>query len=110
VWTKDAARGARVARRIQSGAVCINDVLVNFVVTDVPMGGIKESGIGHRHGPEGIRKFCTQQTVVVDRFGLKAEPNWWPVTPGKAKLLSRAIDFFGSGWRRKLFGAGRAAS
>ena len=105
VWTKDRARGARIARRIQSGAVCVNDVMVNFIVTDVPMGGVKESGVGRRHGPEGIRKFCAQQTVVVDRFGMKSEPNWWPMTPGKVKLLSRAVDFFGSGWRRKLLGA-----
>jgi acyl-CoA reductase-like NAD-dependent aldehyde dehydrogenase len=105
VWTKDLARGARIARRIQSGAVCVNDVLANFVVTDVPMGGMKESGVGYRHGPGGIRKFCAQQTVVVDRFGMKSEINWWPVTAGKAKLLRRAIDLFGSGWRRKLLGS-----
>ncbi|HZP40772.1 MAG TPA: succinic semialdehyde dehydrogenase [Candidatus Binatia bacterium] len=105
VWTRDAARGARIARRIQAGAVCVNDVLVNFAVTDVPMGGVKESGVGRRHGPEGIRKFCAQQTVVVDRLGLARELNWWPVTAGRAKLLRRAIDFFSSSWRRRLLGA-----
>src|SRR3989442_3478673 len=63
VWTRDLARGARVARRVQSGAVCVNDVLVNYAVTEVPMGGWKESGIGYRHGPGGIRKFCAQQPV-----------------------------------------------
>jgi len=105
VWTKDLARGARVARRVQSGAVCVNDVLVNYAVTEVPMGGWKESGIGYRHGPGGIRKFCAQQSVVIDRFGLKSEINWWPMTPGKVKLFRRALNFFGSGWRRKLLGA-----
>jgi acyl-CoA reductase-like NAD-dependent aldehyde dehydrogenase len=105
VWTKDVARGARMARRIQSGSVCVNDALVNYAVPDVPMGGVKESGLGRRHGAEGIRKFCAQQTVVIDRLGMKAEPNWWPVTPTKTKLLRRAIDLFGSGWRRKLLGA-----
>ena len=105
VWTKDAARGARIARRVQSGAVCVNDVLVNYAVTEVPMGGWKESGIGYRHGPGGIRKFCVQQSVVIDRFGMKSEINWWPMTPGKVKLFRRALNFFGSGWRRKLLGA-----
>ncbi len=105
VWTKDLARGARVARRVQSGAVCVNDVLVNYAVTEVPMGGWKESGIGYRHGPGGIRKFCAQQSVVIDRFGMKSEINWWPMTPGKVKLFRRALNFFGSGWRRKLLGA-----
>jgi len=105
VWTRDLARGARVARRVQSGAVCVNDVLVNYAVTEVPMGGWKESGIGYRHGPGGIRKFCAQQSVVIDRFGMKSEINWWPMTPGKVKLFRRALNFFGSGWRRKLLGA-----
>ena len=105
VWTRDLARGARVARRVQSGAVCVNDVLVNYAVTEVPMGGWKESGIGYRHGPGGIRKFCAQQSVVIDRFGTKSEINWWPMTPRKAKLFRRALNFFGSGWRRKLRGA-----
>jgi acyl-CoA reductase-like NAD-dependent aldehyde dehydrogenase len=103
VWSKDAARGARVARRVQSGAVCVNDVMVNFAVTEVPMGGWKESGLGHRHGPGGIRKFCAQQTVVIDRFGTRSEVNWWPITAGKVKLFRRALNLFGSGWRRKLF-------
>src|SRR5438876_11759032 len=105
VWTRDLARGARVARRVQSGAVCVNDVLVNYAVTEVPMGGWKESGIGYRHGPGGIRKFCAQQSVVIDRFGLKSEINWWPMTAGKVKLFRRGLNFFGSGWRRKLLGA-----
>ena len=105
VWTRDLDRGARVARRVQSGAVCVNDVLVNYAVTEVPMGGWKESGIGYRHGPGGIRKFCAQQSVVIDRFGLKSEINWWPMTPGKVKLFRRVLNFFGSGWRRKLLGA-----
>jgi len=105
VWTKDLARGARVARRVQSGAVCVNDVMVNFAVTEVPMGGWKESGVGHRHGPGGIRKFCAQQTVVIDRFGTKSEINWWPMTRGKVKLFRRVLNLFGSGWRRKLLGA-----
>ncbi len=104
VWTRDRARGAAVARRIESGAVCVNDVMVNFAVTEIPMGGVKESGIGHRHGPEGIRKFCRQQAVVIDRFGLRREINWWPVTPRKLRLFRRFLDLFGSGWRRKLLG------
>jgi len=36
---------------------------------------------------------------------MKSEINWWPVSATKAKLFRRTIDFFGSGLRRKLFGA-----
>jgi len=83
----------------------VNDVMVNFAVTEVPMGGVKESGVGHRHGPDGIRKYCVKQAVVIDRFGMNSEINWWPITPTKVRLFRRALDLFGSGWRRKLLGA-----
>jgi hypothetical protein len=43
--------------------------------------------------------------VVIDRFGMKSEINWWPITPGKVRLFRRALNFFGSGWRRKLLGS-----
>jgi len=84
--------GRALARRIESGAVCVNDCLVNYLTLDAPMGGRKDSGIGRRHGSEGIRKFCHQQTVVVDRFGLKSEIFWYPLTAGKRRLFSRALN------------------
>ena len=105
VWTKDATRGRALARRIESGAVCVNDCLVNYLTVDAPMGGRKESGLGRRHGAEGIRKYCHQQTVVVDRFGLKSEFFWYPSSPAKRRLVSRALNLlYRSGWRNRLFG------
>lgn len=105
VWTKDTAKGQVVARRIESGAVCVNDCLVNYLTLDAPMGGRKESGLGRRHGAEGIRKYCHQQTVIVDRFGLKRELFWYPSSPGKRRLFSRALNLlFRSGWRNRLLG------
>jgi acyl-CoA reductase-like NAD-dependent aldehyde dehydrogenase len=104
VWTKSLDTGQAVARRLEAGSVCVNDCLVNFAVTEAPMGGIKESGLGSRHGVHGIRKFCRQQTVVVDRFGTKSELNWYPTSRGKAKLYRRALNFYRSGFFNKLRG------
>jgi hypothetical protein len=105
VFTRDAARGRAIARRIEAGGICVNDTIVHFAVTDLPMGGVKESGIGRRHAAEGIRKFCYQKSVVVDRFGLKSEFNWFPNTAAKLKGLKRVMNLlYRSGWRRKLFG------
>jgi len=59
--------GEQVARRLQSGSVCVNDSYMNWAVMDGPMGGFKESGIGRRHGPEGIRKFCEPQIIITNR-------------------------------------------
>jgi acyl-CoA reductase-like NAD-dependent aldehyde dehydrogenase len=105
VWTKDVANGRVIARRIESGAVCVNDCLVHYLTVDAPMGGRKESGLGRRHGAEGIRKYCHQQTVLVDRFGLKSEFFWYPSSPAKRRLVSRALNLlYRSGWRRRLLG------
>ena len=68
VWTKDAAKGERLARRIEAGAVTVNDAQVNYVALELPMGGWKESGLGTRHGADGIRKYTKKQSVLVTNF------------------------------------------
>jgi acyl-CoA reductase-like NAD-dependent aldehyde dehydrogenase len=105
IWTKDAERGRVLARRLEAGAVCVNDCLVNFAVTEAPMGGVKESGLGRRHGADGIRKFCLQRTILIDRFGTKSEVNWYPTTARKAALFRRMLTLlYRSGWRKRLLG------
>ena len=104
VWTKDSDKAQRLSRRIEAGSVCVNDCLVNFGVTEAPMGGIKESGVGVRHGAQGIRKFCHQQTVVIDRFGANKEINWYPTSKRKAALFRRALNFYRGGFWNKLRG------
>jgi acyl-CoA reductase-like NAD-dependent aldehyde dehydrogenase len=105
VFTGDRERGRLIAERIDAGAVCVNDGLVNFVITEAPMGGVKQSGIGRRHGVEGIRKYCRQKTIVIDRFGMKSEPNWFPASKLKTQAVRSALRlFYRSGWSNKLFG------
>jgi acyl-CoA reductase-like NAD-dependent aldehyde dehydrogenase len=104
VWTKNGDKAKVLSRRLEAGSVCVNDCMVNFAVMEAPMGGVKESGLGARHGEQGISKFCRQQTVVVDRFGSKSEINWYPTSKRKAALFRRALNLFRSGWRHKLLG------
>ena len=101
VFTGDAARGQRVAAQIEAGLTTVNDVIVGFGATDAPSGGIKESGLGKRHGAVGIRRFCHEQVIVGERFpwlSLKREPTWYPYEAKTERLLSRAVGFlFSSG-------------
>ena len=70
VWCGDTARGEAVAHRIDCGTVCVNDgILSGWGARDAPMGGVGDSGIGRRHGPEGIRRFLEPRTVSVSRVG-----------------------------------------
>ncbi|MFD0855470.1 aldehyde dehydrogenase family protein, partial [Actinomadura adrarensis] len=65
VWTKDVARGRRVAARIKAGTVNVNDGFgAAFASYDAPMGGMKQSGVGRRHGAEGLLKFTEVQTIA----------------------------------------------
>jgi betaine-aldehyde dehydrogenase len=93
-----------VARRLEVGAANVNDVLVNYLAYDVPMGGWKQSGIGARWGAGGIRKFCRTESLVITRFTpTKAEPIWFPYTPTKGRLLGGLMRFLNArGLRERL--------
>ncbi len=68
VWTSDTGRGRRIARRIEAGTVNVNEgYLATWASMGAPMGGMKASGIGRRHGSEGITKFTQSQTISVQR-------------------------------------------
>ncbi len=74
VWTRDTARGRKIARRLQAGTVNVNEGYVAaWASVDAPMGGMKASGLGRRHGAEGIKKYTEAQTVAVQRL--------WPIAP-----------------------------
>jgi acyl-CoA reductase-like NAD-dependent aldehyde dehydrogenase len=96
-------RAERVGRRIEAGAVNVNDVIVNYVLMDVPMGGWKESGIGFRHGEYGIKKYCRPESVIVARLAGKREPTWYPYTKSRRGLVGRVARAFNArDWRRRL--------
>jgi acyl-CoA reductase-like NAD-dependent aldehyde dehydrogenase len=102
LFTRDKTIAEKLAADLTSGAVCINDSLVNFIIPDAPMGGRKDSGFGHRHGADGIRKFCHQKTIVVDRFGLKEEFPWYPSTAKKSRQVRHLLNLLcRSGWAHK---------
>jgi acyl-CoA reductase-like NAD-dependent aldehyde dehydrogenase len=103
VFSRDKSAGWQIAEQMQSGSVCINDALINYIIPDAPMGGMKDSGFGFRHGPEGIRQYCHRKTIVSDRFGLKAEFPWYPASEKKARQIRHLLYLLcRSGWRNKI--------
>ena len=67
VWSRDEAAAVKIAAALETGSVCINDVLLNYLCVEAPLGGTAGSGIGFRHGPEALRQFCRLQTILEDR-------------------------------------------
>ncbi|WP_024287038.1 succinic semialdehyde dehydrogenase [Cellulomonas sp. KRMCY2] len=68
IWTRDVARGRRLASRIETGMVNINEgYAAAWGSTGAAIGGVKSSGSGRRHGPEGLWATTWSQTVAVQR-------------------------------------------
>jgi hypothetical protein len=100
VYSKDVAKAQAIARRLEAGTVVINDTNANYVALEAPMGGWKTSGIGARHGAEGIRKYCKRQTILITRFAMKKDLYFFPYKPGTSKLLLRMLKLlYGRGDR-----------
>jgi succinate-semialdehyde dehydrogenase/glutarate-semialdehyde dehydrogenase len=58
-----------VGRRLLAGTVNVNDgYSAAWASHDAPMGGMKDSGVGRRHGREGILKYTEAQTVASQRL------------------------------------------
>jgi len=89
VFAGDPDEGERVARRLTAGSACVNDAVINYAATELPFGGSGESGIGVRHGPGGIQKYCQVQALAVTRFATKRELYHFPYTKTRSGLLER---------------------
>ena len=59
-------KGRKIGEQLMSGTVNINDGYSSgWASLDAPMGGMKASGVGRRHGREGLLKYTESQTVAV---------------------------------------------
>jgi succinate-semialdehyde dehydrogenase/glutarate-semialdehyde dehydrogenase len=69
IYSRDARRARRLASRLDVGTVNINEPYgPAWGSVDAPMGGFKESGLGRRHGAEGILRYTESQTVAEQRW------------------------------------------
>ncbi|MFF3598816.1 succinic semialdehyde dehydrogenase [Kitasatospora indigofera] len=69
VWTKDARRGRAVAARLRTGTVNVNEAYAAaYGSVASPMGGMGDSGLGRRHGAEGILRYTEAQTIASQRL------------------------------------------
>ena len=110
IWTRDAKRGERLARRIHAGTVMINDVISCFGISEAPHGGVKASGVGRTHGRFGLDEMVRVKYVDTDRMpGMKKV--WWH---GYGESFRRQMEGFldmqfARGMGARLRGALRAA-
>jgi len=68
VWSK--RNGEKIAAQLQCGMVSVNSVIAFAAIASVPFGGVKDSGYGRIHGPEGLMEFTYPRTVVKTLFNI----------------------------------------
>jgi succinate-semialdehyde dehydrogenase/glutarate-semialdehyde dehydrogenase len=74
VWSRNGRAGWEIAARLKAGTVNVNEgYAATFGSVSLPMGGMKESGMGRRNGAEGLLKYTESQSIAVQR-GLKLRP------------------------------------
>ncbi|HEX8071205.1 MAG TPA: aldehyde dehydrogenase family protein [Pyrinomonadaceae bacterium] len=87
VWTRDVARGRRVAEQIEAGTVMVNEVLYTHGIAQTPWGGFKQSGLGRTHGRAGLLELVAAQHVHVNRVTLLPDLWWFNYTERAAALF-----------------------
>ena len=80
VWTGDTEKGFRLAERIDTGGVCINDMAITYGIPEAPFGGRKSSGVGQVNGAQGLRGYCHAQPITADRRGRGPIQGGYPYT------------------------------
>ena len=104
VWTRDKARGERVARQIESGSVCVNEVLYTHGIGQTPWGGFKNSGRGRTHGREGLMELVQPQHIHINHVPLFPDAWWMPYSSNAVETFRQMSRKFASGSLIKTVG------
>ncbi|MEN9604162.1 MAG: hypothetical protein RL545_851, partial [Actinomycetota bacterium] len=89
VWGGSAA--LKAAAQLESGTVTVNEGFsASFASHDAPMGGMKTSGVGRRHGRQGLLKYTQPQTIAVQRI-VGIAPIGKQTNQAFAKLVTRLL-------------------
>jgi acyl-CoA reductase-like NAD-dependent aldehyde dehydrogenase len=97
VWTRDLAKGKRVAERIEAGTVCVNEVLYTHGIGQTPWGGFKNSGRGRTHGLEGLMELVQPQHIHVNRLAILPNAWWLPYGATAIETFKGFAKHFASG-------------
>jgi len=92
VWTRDKDKGYRLAAAIDTGSCSVNDMAVSYGIPAAPFGGRKNSGLGQVNGKKGLRGYCHEMPIVIDRFGGKMQ-NAYPYSAKSAEGMKKLMSF-----------------
>lgn len=91
VWTRNLARGKKIAAELETGVTTINDHLYTHGLSETPWGGWKLSGIGRTHGHFGLDEMTHPKLVNWDILPIKRNLWWFPFDQSTYEALLAAI-------------------
>lgn len=97
VWTKNIARGRRIAERIEAGTVMVNEVVYTHGIAQTPWGGVKDSGYGRTHGRMGLLELVHPQHIHVNRLSFLPDLWWFRYSPSASRLFGGLATHFTTG-------------
>lgn len=93
VFTKNGKKAQKIARRLDSGVVTINDHLYSHGMVEAPWGGWKESGLGRTHGYLGLKEMCNVKCINDDCFPMNRNLWWYPFDASTYETMKAAARF-----------------
>jgi succinate-semialdehyde dehydrogenase/glutarate-semialdehyde dehydrogenase len=97
VWTKNIARGRRLAEQIEAGTVMVNEVVYTHGVAQTPWGGVKQSGFGRTHGRLGMLEMVSTKHIHVNHLAFLPDLWWFRYSPPAGKLFRAFAKRFTTG-------------
>ncbi|MEQ3695786.1 MAG: aldehyde dehydrogenase family protein [Pseudomonadales bacterium] len=94
IFAKDNQVIDEVINRSSAGGTCINTCLLHFIHSNLPVGGVNNSGIGKSHGHYGFLAFSNERGVVRDHLSLSKQL-FAPYTPRVKKVIQLTLRFLG---------------
>jgi acyl-CoA reductase-like NAD-dependent aldehyde dehydrogenase len=85
LWTKNVHNAQKMARRLRTGIVTINNHAFTGALPAAPWGGQGESGYGVTNSPFALDGFTRPRFVLTDRSSKRRERWWYPYTPAMMK-------------------------
>ena len=77
----------RLQKELHFGGMCVNDTLMHIASSELPFGGVGNSGMGRYHGEAGFRSFSHEESVLERGTWLDLDFRYPPFTDAKKKLV-----------------------
>jgi acyl-CoA reductase-like NAD-dependent aldehyde dehydrogenase len=94
VWTRTRKLASRIAERLETGSVTVNDHMYSFVDPGAIWGGIKQTGLGRSHGPYGLNELVNIKYIGTDFPRKKAQTWWYPYDEHLTAIFEKAVVLF----------------